>query len=51
MIGTTASLPEKYGEKIIPVLIRMMKGEQVPKAFYTDHVFLTRDNVKQYYPQ
>jgi ribose transport system substrate-binding protein len=50
MVGTTASFPEKYGEKIIPVMLKMMKGESVPKAFYTDHVFLTRENVKQYYP-
>jgi len=51
MIGTTASFPEKYGEKIIPALIRMIEGEQLPPAFYTDHVFLTRENLAQYYPQ
>jgi ribose transport system substrate-binding protein len=50
MVGTTASFPEKYGDKIIPALIRMIKGEKLPDAFYTDHVFLTRDNIAKYYP-
>ncbi len=51
MVGTTASFPEKYGDKLIPLLIKMMNGEQPPPAAYTDHVFLTRENIGQYYPQ
>ncbi len=51
MVGTTASFPEKYGNKIIPVLLKLMKGEQVPPAVYTDHVFLTRENMAQHYPK
>ncbi len=51
MVGTTASFPEKYGDKLIPLIVKMMKGESVPPAVYTDHVFLTRDNVAQHYPQ
>ena len=50
LVGSTASFPEKYGDKIIPVMIKLLKGEPVPPAVYTDHVFLTRDNVAQYYP-
>jgi len=51
MVGTTASFPEKYGDKIIPLMMKMLKGEQVPPEAYTDHVFLTRENVAQYYPK
>ncbi len=51
MVGTTASFPEKYGDKLIPLLISMMKGERAPPAVYTDHVFLTRQSVGQHYPQ
>ena len=51
LVGSTASFPEKYGDKLIPLIIRMMKGEQVPQSVYTDHVFLTRDNVAKYYPK
>ena len=49
-IGSTASFPEKYGEKIIPMMIKAIKGGKMPDAFYTDHVFLTKDNVDKYYP-
>jgi ribose transport system substrate-binding protein len=51
LVGSTASFPEKYGDKIIPVMLKMLKGEQVPPEVYTDHVFLTRENVTQYYPR
>ncbi len=50
LVGSTASFPEKYGDKLIPLILKMVKGEQVPPQVYTDHVFLTRDNVGQYYP-
>ena len=49
-IGSTASFPEKYGEKIIPMMLKAIDGEKLPDAFYTDHVFLTKDNVDKYYP-
>lgn len=48
-IGSTASFPEKYGEKLIPAIIRAIEGEKL-QDFYTDHVFLTKDNVDEYYP-
>jgi ribose transport system substrate-binding protein len=50
MVGSTASFPEKYGEKIIPLMLKMLKGEQVPESVYTDHVFITPENLEQYYP-
>ena len=50
-IGSTASFPEKYGEKIIPMMIKAIKGEKMPEAFYTTHVFITKDNVDKYYPE
>lgn len=48
--GSTASFPEKYGEKIIPVLLKGMQGEKMPDAFYTTHIVMTKDNVDKYYP-
>ena len=48
--GTTASFPEKYGSKIVPALLKKLNGGTLPESFYTDHAFLTKDNVKQYYP-
>ena len=49
-VGSTASFPEKYGEKIIPLMLKRLKGEPVPDKAHVDHVFLTRENVEQYYP-
>ena len=51
LVGSTASFPEKYGDKLIPVMLKRLKGESVPPEVYTDHVFLTRENVAQYYPK
>ena len=49
-VGSTASFPEKYGEKIVPVLVKAIGGEKMPPKFYTTHVFLTKDNMNKYYP-
>ena len=51
LVGSTASFPEKYGDKLIPLMLKALNGEKLPPEVYTDHVFLTRDNVNQYYPQ
>ncbi len=48
--GTTASFPEKYGAKIVPAMLKKFKGEDLPESFFTDHVFLTKENVDKYYP-
>ena len=49
-IGSTASFPEKYGEKIVPALLKAIKGEKLPPELYTTHEFLTKDNVDKFYP-
>ncbi len=49
-VGTTASFPEKYGEKLVPALIKAMSGEKLPDSFYTNHVLLTKKNVNELYP-
>lgn len=49
-IGSTASFPEKYGEKILPRLIEALEGKPLPEKFYTTHEFLTKDNVDKFYP-
>ena len=49
-VGSTASFPEKYGEEIVPALIKAINGEKLPPEIYTTHVFLTKENVGKYYP-
>jgi ribose transport system substrate-binding protein len=50
-IGSTAYFPEKYGDKIIPAILKLIQHQAVPPAIYVDHVFITKDNVDKYYPQ
>ena len=50
-IGSTASFPEKYGEKIIPAMIDAINGKKLPSEFYTTHEFITKDNMAKYYPE
>jgi ribose transport system substrate-binding protein len=40
IIGSTAYWPEQYGEKIIPLALRIMRGEPVPPAVYMEHTFV-----------
>ena len=49
-VGSTASFPEKYGEKLIPAMIKAIDGEKLPDKFYTTHAFITKDNMAKYYP-
>ena len=50
VVGSTAFMPERYGEKLTDLAIRILHGEQVPPAVYMDHVFIDRDNIDIYYP-
>jgi ribose transport system substrate-binding protein len=49
--GATAFFPEKYGELVVPNIIRMLNGEE-PEAdpLLMDHVFITAQNINEYYP-
>jgi ribose transport system substrate-binding protein len=40
IIGSTAYEPELYGEKLIPLALKILRGEPVPPAVYIDHVFI-----------
>lgn len=50
IIGSTAYMPERYGEKLMTLALKILRGESVPPAVYIDHVFLTQENLEQYYP-
>jgi ribose transport system substrate-binding protein len=40
IIGSTAYEPELYGEKLIPLALKILRSEPVPPAVYIDHVFI-----------
>jgi ribose transport system substrate-binding protein len=48
-IGDTAYFPEHYGLVGVPYLIKLAKGETVPKLLYVHDEFVTAANIAQYY--
>jgi ribose transport system substrate-binding protein len=48
--GSVSYFPHTYGERIVPLALKILEGEKVPLIFYTEHVLLTKDNLDQYYP-
>jgi ribose transport system substrate-binding protein len=50
VIGSTAYMPERYGEQLLELALRILRREVVPPAVYTQHVFLDADNINTYYP-
>ena len=49
-LGDTAYFPEQYGNYIIPAIIDALECKPLPPAIYVDHVFITKDNLCEYYP-
>lgn len=50
-IGSVAYFPERYGEWIMPIVDKMVAGEEVPEMSYIEHELITWENVAQYYPE
>ena len=50
IIGSTAFMPERYGELLIDLALRILRGESVPPAVYVEHVLIDASNVDHYYP-
>ena len=51
VIGATAFWPERYGEQLMAIALRILRGEPVPPAVYVEHVFLNADTIDRYYPE
>lgn len=50
IIGSTAYMPERYGEHLMELALKILRGESVPPAVYINHVFLNTQNINSYYP-
>jgi ribose transport system substrate-binding protein len=50
LIGSAAYWPERYGQKLIEVAQEILRGDPVPPAVYNKHVFITKENIDEYYP-
>jgi ribose transport system substrate-binding protein len=49
-IADTAYFPDKYGDRVVPVLINLIKGKKQPRSVYTKHVVITPQNITTIYP-
>lgn len=49
-LGSTRYAPESYGDYLLDLALKILRGEPVPPAVYNRHDFITRENVDQYYP-
>ena len=51
MWAAVAHFPERFGEQLIPIILRTLRGEPAPAITYTNHVVLTRENIRTVYPE
>jgi ribose transport system substrate-binding protein len=49
-LADTAYFPERYGEILIPAVVKLRNGETVEKNLFTQHDVVTKDNVRTLYP-
>lgn len=49
--GATAGFPEKYGEQIMPLVEKLINGEEIPDENLMEHIFIDKDNIDEYYPE
>lgn len=49
-IGSVAYFPDRYGDYLIPLAIRLAGGEEPPDEVLIDHLWIDRANIEEYYP-
>ncbi|HET7829568.1 MAG TPA: sugar ABC transporter substrate-binding protein [Candidatus Limnocylindrales bacterium] len=50
-IASVAYFPEKYGELLIPNMVKALQGETIPENIFTEHQVVTKDNIRTIYPE
>jgi hypothetical protein len=50
LIGSVAYLLDRYGYEVLPVALKMLRGESVPPRIATRHVLVSAANVFHLYP-
>ncbi len=49
-IADTAYFPERYGETVVPLLLKLINGETTEDTVFVSHEAVTQDNVRDVYP-
>jgi ribose transport system substrate-binding protein len=50
VLGSVAYYLDRYGYEVLPIAMRMLRGEQVPTQTLTKHVLISAKNVFREYP-
>jgi DeoR/GlpR family transcriptional regulator of sugar metabolism len=50
IVGSTGFMPEKYGDKLLDVALKILRGDAVPPAVYIEPVFIDWTNIDLHYP-
>jgi ribose transport system substrate-binding protein len=50
ILGSVAYYLDRYGYEVLPIAVRMLRGEQVPARTLTSHVLISAKNVFREYP-
>ena len=50
LLGLVGFFPEKYGEQLIPLALKMLGGEAMPPMAFIEHALITKNNVADFYP-
>ena len=50
VLGSVAYFLDRYGSEILPLALKMLRGEHVPSRSFTAHVLVTAMNVFRIYP-
>ncbi len=49
--GSVAYFPERYGEFLVPNIIRLINGEETEDPILMEHVSINADNIDEWYPE
>jgi ribose transport system substrate-binding protein len=50
-IATVAYYPERYGTLLIPNMIKLLQGEEIPENIFTEHEVINAENIREIYPE
>jgi ribose transport system substrate-binding protein len=46
LIGAVAYFPDKYGARILPIVLQCLNGQPVPPSLYVEHMLILRDGLR-----
>jgi ABC-type sugar transport system substrate-binding protein len=50
VLGSVAYYMDRYGYDVLPLALRLLRGEKLPPHSYTHQILVTAANVFQEYP-